>query len=125
MDKINKINKIDSRFSENLEILNYILYKKQHLSNNSCRTYDTRLVSENSISMAKNVVDVDSELKGLNLIRAHCAEKMHSPFKYKPKFIDNKICTMENIWNISTSYDCEDINSIFISPVYDNHHNSR
>jgi hypothetical protein len=122
---MNKINKVDSRFSENLEISNYVLYKKQHLNNNSCRTYDTRLVSENSISMAENIVDVDSELKGLNLVNTYCAEKMHSPFKYKPQFINNKICNMDNTWNISTSYDCEDVNAIFISPIYDNRNNSK
>ncbi len=32
---------------------------------------------------------------------------------------------MDNTWNISTSYDCEDINAIFISPIYDNSNNSK
>jgi spore coat polysaccharide biosynthesis protein SpsF (cytidylyltransferase family) len=98
--------------SINSTIYKHIMYNGEYINNNSCITYNTGLVSENNILMAKNKIDVESELKGQTVPNTYCADKMNAPFKYKPEFILNKCCDSDYKWNISTSYDFENVNMV-------------
>jgi hypothetical protein len=98
--------------NKNDNIFNYRIYNGKYYNNNPCATFNIGLVSGNNVSTAKEMVDVESQLRGQYTINTYCADKMHAPFKNTPLLINNKICGENEKWNISTSYDCEDVNVV-------------
>ena len=105
-------NKIDSKINKNDNIFNYKIYNGKYYNDKPCATYNIGLVSGNNVSTAKEMVNVESELRGQYNINTYCVDKMHYPFKNTPLLINNKLCSENEKWNISTSYDCEDINVV-------------
>ena len=101
---------MDNKINKNDNIFNYRIYNGKYYNDNPCATYNIGLASGNNVSTAKDMVDVESQLRGQYNINTYCVDKMHSPFKNNPKLINNKICDKNAKWNISTSYDCEDLN---------------
>jgi hypothetical protein len=100
--------------NKNDNIFNYRIFNGQYYNNNACATYNIGLVSGNNVSISKNMVDLESNLRGQDNIISDCIESKHFPYKNadKYKLINNKICPKDEKWNISTSYDCENINII-------------
>ena len=100
--------------NKNTNIYNYRMFNGQYYNDNTCSTYNIGLASGNNVSIVKNMVDLESNLRGQDNIISDCIESKHSPYKNnnKYKLINNKPCGKNEKWNISTSYDCEDINLI-------------
>lgn len=100
--------------NKNDNIFNYRIFNGKYYNDNSCATYNIGLVSGNNVSISKNMVDLESNLRGQDNIISDCIESKHFPYKDadKYKLINNKICPKDERWNISTSYDCENINII-------------
>jgi hypothetical protein len=100
--------------NKNTNIYNYRMFNDKYYNNNACATYNIGLTSGNNVSISKNMVDLESNLRGQDNIISDCIESKHFPYKNanKYKLINNKICPKAEKWNISTSYDCENINII-------------
>ena len=50
--------------NKNTNIYNYRMFNDKYYNNNACATYNIGLTSGNNVSISKNMVDLESNLRG-------------------------------------------------------------